>query len=336
MTLQGKAALVTGASGFVGGALALRLAAEGTAVHAFVRQTGKAGFLHDQPNVTVMTGSLTDWASLRAAAAGCDYVFHCAAALGGSLSQQRRTNSDGTRNLMHAAADAGVRRVVHVSTLSVYGVLYRGVITEDQPPAPVCDPYSITKAEAEEIVRKLALERGLEYTIARPGMIYGPRSQAWTRLLFQIARLRPRPILGDGGGLAHCIHIDDVVELLLLLADHPQAQGEVFNACSDPSPTWKAFVGEYARLAHGVNDDWVELPRWLLYGIGGLVMLLSPLHSPGRMLPDYVSFALSRHQFSMAKARSRLGWQPQVSLQEGVARCADWLRAEGLLNDRSG
>jgi nucleoside-diphosphate-sugar epimerase len=323
--------LITGASGFLGGALALRLAAQGVAVRALVRNLAKAAHLRAKNGISVVQGDLTDPASLRETANGCGVVFHCAALLGGHIDGQRRANVEGTRNLIDAAAEGGVGRFVHVSTLSVYGVHYRGQITEDMAHAPASDPYAITKSQAEGVVRAVAAERGINYTIMRPGMIYGARAGLWTGTLFRLASLKPTPWFGDGGGLAHCIHVDDALDMLTILAEHPNAVGEAFNCSNDPAPTWRAFLGEYARLARGVNDHLLELPPPLLYAVAGVVMMVSPPYSRGRMLPDYARFTQARAQFSMAKARRLLGWQPQVGVEEGVARCADWLRTVGYL-----
>ena len=323
--------LITGASGFLGGALALRLASQGVQVRGLVRNPAKAAHLRAKSGIAIVQGDLTNPTSLREAAEGCTVVFHCAAQIGGHIDQQRRVNVEGTGNLLHAAADAGVGRFVHVSTLSVYGVHYRGQITEEMTQAPASDPYGITKSQAESVVRAVAARRGMDYTIMRPGMIYGARASLWTGTLFRLASLKPTPWFGDGGGLAHCIHVDDALDMLTILAEHPNAVGEAFNCCNDPSSTWRTFLGEYARLSRGVNDHMLELPPSILYAVAGVVMLFSPAYSRWRMLPDYAQFTQARAQFSMAKARRLLGWQPQMSVEEGVARCADWLRESGYL-----
>ncbi|MCC6615175.1 MAG: SDR family NAD(P)-dependent oxidoreductase [Anaerolineae bacterium] len=334
MALNGQTVLVTGSSGFLGSALTQRLVANGVKVRALVRSPRKAALLREAVGVgdiEIVQGDVLDAASLAAAAEGCTVVFHCAAALGGKLGVQRQVNVVGARNLMQAAADAGVRRVVHVSTLSVYGMLYDGVITEDMAHGPGSDAYGLTKSEAEGAVREVGAARGQEYTIIRPGMIFGARSHMWTEVVFRLARLKPTPWFGSGKGFAHCIYVDDVADMMIVLAEHPRAVGEAFNCTYDPAVTWRSYLGEYSRLARSVNDDFLELPPWMLYALAGVGMMFSPPYSPGKMLPDYVDFMQKRAQFSMAKARDLLDWEPQVSLEEGIGRCAEWLRQRGLL-----
>ncbi|MCL4248383.1 MAG: NAD-dependent epimerase/dehydratase family protein [Anaerolineae bacterium] len=333
MTSDRDRVLVTGASGFLGGALALRLSARDVPVRALVRSAARAAFLLEAAGSTIeiVQGDLLDPTSLAAAAKDCAVVYHCAAATQGTLKHQQQGNTVGTRNLMQAAADVGVQRVVHVSTVAVYGMLYEGTVTEDKTHAPGSDPYGLTKSAAEAAVREIGAARKLDYAIIRPGMIFGPRSHMWTEVAFRLARLKPIPWFGNGGGFVPCIYADDVVDMMQVLAEHPRAVGEAFNCTYDPAITWRAFLGEYARLARGVNDDFLELPPWLLYTLAGMGMMFSPPYSMGRLLPDYARFTQRRVQFSMAKARDLLGWQPRVGLAEGVAACADWLRAQGLL-----
>ncbi|MFQ3566523.1 MAG: NAD(P)-dependent oxidoreductase [Aggregatilineales bacterium] len=320
--------MITGATGFVGGALARRLLDEGAQVTAFVRSPTKAGWLRDR-GAAIIEGDIAEPAAAALAVKDCRIVFHIAAATGGAYPNQVWTNVTGTRTIAQAAADAGCERFVHMSTLSVYGNCQRGDVTEDRPLAPGAAPYGQTKAAAERALIEIAQRTGLAYSIIRPGMIYGPRSPMWTRNLFRLARLRPTPFIGDGNGFAPAIFIDDVIDLTLTLALHPAASGEAFNASSDPAPTWRQLLGAYARLAG--HDDWLALPVELAYLLAGLALLFSPPRSIGRDLPDMVSFIQRRSTFKMDKARRLLGWQPQIELGEGVARCAPWLREQGLL-----
>lgn len=315
--------LVTGATGFLGGALARRLAADGVQVRGLARSAAKAEALR-QSGIEVALGDVGDQASLRRAADGCRVVFHCAAAFG-SYPEQRAVNVEGTRHMVQAARAAGVERFVHVSSAAVYGYRAGGDVTEDTPPIPGADPYALTKREAEGIV----MESGVSYTITRPGMIYGAGSPNWTGRLFRLARIKPTPFIGDGRGSCFPIHVDDVIEQMIVAAGHPAAVNQVFNCTPDPSPTWREFIGRYSRLAG--HDRWLPLPAapfalgtWLLAQFG-------PRISAGRDAYDALGFVQRRTTFKMNKTRQLLGWQPRIDLEGGVESCAPWLREQGWL-----
>jgi 2-alkyl-3-oxoalkanoate reductase len=330
MTLQGKTALVTGATGFVGGALARRLASEGTQVRALARRPERDGYIRDAAGIEIVSGDVTDAARMRKLAQGCDYVFHAAAVTMGLLEVQRTVNVHGTRNVAEAAGLAGVGRFVHVSTIAVYGYRIHGDITEDTPLDPGNDPYGITKAEAEAAVGETAADHGLAYSIVRPGMIYGPRSGPWTRGVFSLARRKPTIFVGDGSGSAFPIHIDDVVDLLLTVAAHPAAAGKTFNATPDPSPTWREFLGAYSALAG--HNRWLGIPPALLTPVVGLVGLFAPKNHQVKDLPDMLRFAQRTTTYRMDKARDLLGWQPKVALADGIESCVPYLREKGMLS----
>lgn len=323
MALSGQQVLITGATGFLGSALALRLAADGVRVRALAHTPGKGARLRER-GVEVTAGDVTDPASMRAAVQGCQIVFHLAVA-GGSYAKQHAVNVAGTQTIVHAAAAAGVERLVYVSSVSAYGYNYRGGVSEDRVLAPGADPYAITKAEAEAVVRA----GGIDYAILRPGMIYGAGAVNWTGSLFRLARRSPTPFIGSGSGSAYPIYVDDVIDLLITAADHPKASGQTFNAAPDPSPTWREFLGHYQRLAG--HDRWLAVPPALFYPLAGLALLVAPRRSMARDLPDLIGFMTRQVTFKTDKARDLLGWQPRVDLAAGVTACVPWLREQGLL-----
>ncbi len=327
--LFGKTVLITGATGFLGGALALRLASEGVRVRALVRRAGRDWHLRNAASIEMVSGDLTDAAQVNHVVEGVDVIFHVAAALGGSMDWQRRVNVDGTRNIMQAAAAAGVQRVVHVSTISVYGYKNTTDVTEETPMNPSHDPYSIAKAEAETVVQDIAAKHAVPFSIMRPGMIYGPRSTSWTLGMFRIARRNPTFFIGDGSGSAYPIFVDDVVDLMMVLATHPNAIGETFNSTPDPSPTWRDFVGSYSRLAG--HDNWFDFPPSLFKPAAVLAGLFAAEESPRRDLVDLLPFVQRSLTYRMDKARTLLNWQPQISLENGITRCIPWLHEIGLL-----
>ncbi|MBI5669485.1 MAG: NAD(P)-dependent oxidoreductase [Chloroflexi bacterium] len=329
MTLTDKTVLVTGATGFLGGAVARRLAGEGARVRALVRRPGRDRYIRDVPGIELVAGDITDPDRMKTVAQGCDYVFHVAAATGGTLDYQRKLNVDGTRYVMLAAAAARVQRVVHVSTIAVYGYGYAGDITEDIPHQPGRVPYNITKSQAEAVVRDIGAHHNVPYSIIRPGMIYGPRSGMWTRTMFNLSKRKPTIFIGDGSGSVPCIYVDDVVDLMLTLAVHPAAAGEAFNCVSDPAPTWRDFLGGYARLAG--HQSWLALPALPLKLVAPLVELILVLRGEPQAVPALLPYIQACKTCTMDKARRLLGWQPQVCLDEGLRRCEPWLREEGLL-----
>ena len=164
-------ALVTGASGFVGARVVERLTSRRVPARALVRRrSNRAG---TSGPVDWVQGDVTRPETLPAAVAGCDVVFHCAWG-GGSLEDSRRVNVEGTRNVVEAAARAGVRRLVHLSTMAVHGDRLPAELTEDAPLIARGDAYGVSKAEGETLARQLGPELGLEVVVLRPTLVYGP------------------------------------------------------------------------------------------------------------------------------------------------------------------
>lgn len=326
--LTGQRVLITGATGFLGSALVDHLTAAGAVVRGLARDQRKAARLREK-GCEIALGDLTDPPSLLRAAQTCAVVIHCAAATTGGPADSWCANVNGTRAMIEAAAEAGARRFVHISTIGAYGYCYDRDVTEEMPLAPGASPYTITKARAEAVVREIGDARGIEWSIVRAGMIYGAGSSLWTGTAFRLARIRPTPFPGDGSGFTHPIYVDDICALILLLTHHPNAAGEIFNGTPDPAPTWRAYLSAYARLAG--HQEWRALPVWPFYVAAGLALLFSPPQSVGRDAPDMLTLLRRRIVYRSAKARERLGWQPQTDLETGAARCVPWLREIGLL-----
>ena len=327
--IEGKTVLVSGASGFLGSATVRRLAESGTQVRALVRSPEKAAILRTIPNVTVVIGDVTKPETLRAAVEGCDVVMHTAVAYG-ARDMQQTVNVEGTRNLAKAAAEALVERFVHVSTISVYGYELDHDATEYTPMVQRShDAYPETKAYAERALQKVAGDTGLVYSVIRPGMIYGPGSSMWTETVFRVARLRPTPFIGDGRYHAHPIYVDDVIDLMVVLAQHAGARGEAFNCTPDPAPTWREWIRLYQQLIG--RESWLGIPPGLMQLGANIAGRLAPAGHAAKDAPHAVRLIRSSVTYRMDKPRNLLGWRPQVALADGVQRCAPWLRERGLL-----
>lgn len=324
MTLKDKRVFITGATGFIGRALALRLLEEGAGVVGLTRNPAKGTFLASS-GVEMVQGDVTDHPAMRELVAGAEVVFHLTAVAGTSgTAAMQAVNVEGTRNVLDAAHAAGVERFVHVSTMAVYGYDRRGVVDETARLGDTGDIYGDTKAIGEGLVRRA----DLPWSVVRPGQVYGPRSPSWTVRLFQATRWFV-PLVDGGRGACHPIYIDDLVDLLILAATHPAAPGEVFNGSPDPASTWLAFLGAYGRM-HG-HTRYLDVPRWLLTPPLAALDWLLPLAGyrlPARAMLD---FAAGQVTYTHRKAREMLGWEPRVNLDEGMRRAEAWLRAEGYL-----
>jgi nucleoside-diphosphate-sugar epimerase len=326
-----KTVFVTGGTGFLGGALIHALSAQGIQIKALVRNPQKGEKIAHLAGVELIHGDLTaDTAWMDTALNGVDVVFHVAAALGGDMAQQHAMNVDATRALALASAKAGVGRFVHVSSIAVYGYRDRKIVTETAPlmPKPSRYIYAVTKAQGESALINVAKDHNLAYTIVRPGMIYGANSTTWTKAMFKIAKRKPTLFIGNGSGASSVIYVDDVVDMLILCATHPNAVGHAFNCSPDPAPTWREFLGGYSALAG--HQSWLGIPTIL---IKLLIPIIRPF-SKSDIIKDgrgFLKYLTDNTTYSTQKARDLLGWSPKISLDEGIKRCIPYLKEKGLL-----
>jgi nucleoside-diphosphate-sugar epimerase len=322
-------AAVTGAAGSLGRALTRRLLAEGQRVRALVRNPRAEAELRALGAEPVV-GDVTDPDSLRRWVDGAQVVHHLAAWTGTppQPALAEAVNVRGTRQVLAAAAEAGVRRVVLASSIAVYGPVRDGAVTEDRAPWAVGDPYGDSKIDAERAAREVAAATGLELVILRPTMIYGPASPSWTLAPFG-AIVRGRPVvIGSGDDLLDAVFVDDVARAFALAAAAPEAAGEAFNVGGE-SVTWNAFMGAYARMA-GVGLR--RVPAALAWnGARAVAAVTRPLFRRPLVVPELVGVMTSRATFPHDKARRMLGYGPETGLGEGMAATEAWLRASGRL-----
>lgn len=245
--LAGRRALVTGATGFIGGRLAERLVLEhGAEVRALVRNLAGAARLVRFP-VTVVRGDVTNPADLEAAVQGCDVVFHCAYGTSGSQKHRAWVNTEGTRRVLAAAQAAGVKRIVYLSTLMVYGQTEDGDLDESAPRKRFGNPYSDSKLEAERI----ALSSGLPVAVLQPTAVYGPWGGVWTETVLKSLWAGRQILINGGEGLANHVYVDDLVSAMLLAAVKDEAVGEAFLVSSEEPATWREMFGRFERMLGG-------------------------------------------------------------------------------------
>jgi len=319
--------LVTGAAGFVGSRLVARLRDQGRSVHALIRDAASAPKL-ESIGARVFRGDVTIPDSLKTATAGCSAVLHCA--VGGSdLEQARAINVRGTENVLVAAAHAGCRRVVHVSSVVAQGRAWPPVLTETKPLELVGDPYAVTKAEAEQTAVRLARETNLELVIVRPTIVYGPGSG---RILAELSRVTHERIKALNGGRGHLnmIYVEDLVDGILLALDTPGAAGESFLLSGDPAVSWREYLAHLAAMCGKPPPP--SIPMWRAHLEATVARWHFRFTRHPRRIED-TDFSLM-HQpsvVSIEKARRILGFHPRTSLSEGMQKTEAWLRDTGWL-----
>jgi nucleoside-diphosphate-sugar epimerase len=240
-------ALVTGASGFIGGRLVERLVRQGADVRVLVRNPASAARLARFP-LTFHLGDVTDTADLDKAVQGCDLVFHCAYGTTGSQKRRAWVNRVGTERTLEAAHRAGAKRVVYLSTLMVYGQTADGDLDETAPRRRFGNAYSDSKLDAEGIALQYSRSGRMPVAILQPTAVYGPYGGVWT--VQPLATLKTgRMILVNGGdGLANAVYVDDLVSAMILAAQKDAAGGEAFLISGPEAVTWRDLYGRFARM----------------------------------------------------------------------------------------
>lgn len=230
----------------MGSRLGRRLAAAGRRVRAIVRSKDAAPELSDPrfaPSLEWIEGDFTDPEVARTAARGADAVVHCAATGSPDLDLARRVNVEGTTAMVEAALEAGVRRYVQISTISVYAHGPEGTLDEDAPLKRDEDPYGTTKAEADRLVLA-AMERGLPAVILRPGAILGAdRTSTWAVKVPARIRDGQMKLRGDGRETLPWVHVEDLVDAVLLALERDEAVGRVYNV-ADGDMTLRRYTDD--------------------------------------------------------------------------------------------
>jgi ornithine--oxo-acid transaminase len=331
------ACLVTGASGFIGGRLVVRLLEEGYQVRCLVRSTSDTSAL-DRLGVEIAVGDLTDRGSLRRAADGCHHVIHCGALVSDWATTKEITsiNVDGTRNLLAAARAASANRLVHLSSTDVYGHPGDRAVDEQLVPSGFANWYSETKWAAEADVRQ-AHERGdLETVILRPATVYGPGSRTVVGEMAQAIRRGNMLLIDRGRTIAGLCYVDNLIDLALLALRHGTAPGHAFNVSDGLDVTWKQFTDDLAAGLDRPPVRW-SAPYWAAETVGTTLEVgYRALRRGTRLnIPPLLSrqavHVLGRDQdFSNRKARELLGWQPRIGYADGLRATLDWLKSEHL------
>ena len=319
--------LITGGNGFVGRHLVEALHARGDSIRVLTSSNRNTEWLEER-NITLFHGDIRSPETLTAPMHGVDAVVHLVAETRkwGSMQDSYVVNVIGTKNVCQAALVAGVHRLVHISTFTIYKMMVGRAVTEDDLLAPLNEPYSVTKAQGDMLVQRMIREDHLPAVILRLGALLGPGdAQNFGRLANRI-RARKGIIVGVGNNAVPFVYIADVVQGLLLALDSEQAEGKIYNISNDQPFTQAQYL---ASIAHelGVEPPHIHVPYVPLYTAATLaerVAILSKSRIPPILTRHGIKILGEDNHLSIDKARRELGYSPHVSLREGVQLTSAW------------
>ena len=324
--------LITGATGLLGGHLIKELKQRGEQIRALVLPVENADKLVEQ-GVEVVRGDVTDADTLAPAVTDIDLVFHLAGMMGvwRPLADYRLVNVTGSENLYKAAQVAGVRRFVHTSSHTVYGLGYGRFLTENDPLRPDPDPYSITKAEGDRLMRRLIVNSKVETVILRPGTFFGPGDRLHFGRMAQKVKDGKGLIIGRGDNALPFCYVSDVVQGFLLAAYHEHAPGNVYNITNDHPLTQQEMFNAIADAVGGKRPA-LHLPYLPIYY--GSIVAEKVVARVTRTKPVVTQLGAmmfgSDNRHSIEKARRELGFEPKVDLLDGIKLAAEWFNAGGM------
>ncbi|MDZ7837933.1 MAG: NAD-dependent epimerase/dehydratase family protein [Actinomycetota bacterium] len=325
--------MVTGATGFVGGNLALTLAKRGYRVRALVRDLARANNL-EKAGIHLVQGDIVNRAQVEEAARDVHTIYHIAALYRSARYPDdiyKQVNVEGTRNIVTSAKKSGVQRLVHCSTIGVHGDI-KSVPGDENSPFDPGDIYQQTKLEGEMVVQE-AIKEGLPATIFRPSGVYGPGDMRLLKI-FESIHLGRFRIIGTGKALYHLIYIDDLVEGIILCGEKPEAVGQTYILAG---PQYTTITELSRKVASAVNR---KLPpgKLPLRPLKVAAAICEGLYRPFGLEPPLyrrrLDFFYKNRAFSIDKAKKELGFNPVVDLDQGLTRTADWYFDKGLLNGK--
>lgn len=344
--------LVTGAGGFIGGRTVEVLHALGMGtIRAGLRRWSSGARVGRFP-VELVKCDVRDANEVREALKGVTDVVHLAVG-------DRSTTVDGTRQLMQAAREAGVRRAVHISTIDVYGI-QEGEIDETHPLTKTGQAYGDSKIEAEEACQE-QVARGLAVTILRPTLVHGPFSASWTIPYAQ--RLQARNWLvadDDARGTCNLVYVDDLVGAVIAALKTDTPSGQAFNISGPERPTWSEYFHALndalglpplvpqtqarARMSAGLVQPFRKSAKLLLKHFQPQIMavyqkselarkVMKQAEGVLRTTPAPAEFVVysRRTAFNIEKARTQLHYQPRFPLAEALPLTAAWLKRHGFV-----
>lgn len=318
---------VTGANGFIGRALMHRLDLAGVATCGMDLQA--------DPARHVVAGNIAEAGRWQQAMRGCELVVHTAAVVSNTARPEayRQISVGGTHQIIQAALRAGVPRLVHLSSVAAYGLDFDQPQSESSPITTLSGyAYCDAKAASEHPVLVAHAAGDIAATIIRPGDVYGPGSRPWVLLPLQLLRQRQFVLPASGQGIFSPVYIDNLLAGIIAAIQEPRAQGQIFNITDGTDITCAEFFGYHQRWL-GRSGSPPCLPTPVAKRLATLTAFVQNrvLQQASEISLASLAMLARRSGYCIDKARSMLGYQPTISLEQGMLLTERWLREQGLI-----
>ena len=324
MTSQRTKVLVTGATGFLGGRLVRRLIDEGYEVRAFARKRANTDALKQMP-VDIALGDLADGSSVAAAVAGVDIVVHAAAGTSGTAQDSDAATILGTRHVLEACRSGGVKKLIHISSCNVYEV---AGYTEQQDVSEEAQlerfplrrgPYTAAKLQAEAFAIAAMTGDGCRIVVLRPGTLYGPGGEVYTKMMGVQFGRRLFLVFGDGKSALPLLHVDNAVDAVVECMRRSAADNQVFNVVDQDLVTKRMYMDQVvARLYPQARVIYCPMPilitaTWLQEKVLRLLGK-APYLTVYRLLSSQKPV-----RYSTSKIEAAIGWRSRVRFKDSMA-----------------
>jgi nucleoside-diphosphate-sugar epimerase len=324
--------LITGGNGLLGRHLIQALKRRDDVIRVLALPGEDTSWL-EQRGIAVFRGDVRIPETLVAPMSGAEGVLHLAGMMGvwRPLQDYRDVNVAGTRNVCRAALHAGVARIVHVSSWTVYGMDLGRPAREDFVLQPFREPYAMSKAEGDLAVQRMIAEDQLPAVIIRPGTFFGPGDRLHFGRMADRLKAGKGVVVGRGDNALPFVYVTDVVQGLRLALDVEHAVGQAYNISNDEPMTQQGFLEAIAEET-GVSPPSIHVPYRVLYLAGDIAERVSPPGgSKGQPIVTRLGVKLfgTDNRHAIDKARRELGFTPRVSIREGVRLAAEWYVAQG-------
>ncbi len=323
--------LITGVNGFIGSHIAERFIKEGHKVRGLVRKSSDLKFIKDM-GVELFYGDITDSQSLIEPMKNCDIVIHVAALASdwGPFEKFHKINVEGTMNVANAAVNAKLERMVWISTVAMYGYGRTNVREEDEKQITKFH-YNESKRIAEEKVFYFSKESGLNFTIIKPGNVYGTRDHTFIEKYLEAMEQGKIAFVDKGSHKTCPVYVNNLVDAIYIASFKKEALGDTFFVTDGLDITWKQFTDRLADEM-GLKRPSASVPYGVAYSVAGLmefVYNLFNIQTPPLLTRYRIMNGGTDYTFSIEKAKKILGWTPKVGLDDAVKETVKWYKGRG-------